>query len=125
MSLRLEVQDASVSDNFSAHQSNYNDEWLYFNPHCAILFVCWNIVIVLLVGVNRWFGHYWRWYMFIHSFLGLFFTYMTIWLAIRATAYLKERIEVNMHSIGGFFMLGFVLFLTASGYVTLYNARYK
>jgi type IV secretory pathway TrbL component len=63
--------------------------------------------------------------MFIHSFLGVFFTYMTIWLAIRATAYLKERIEVNMHSIGGFFMLGFVIFLSASGYVTLYNARYK
>ena len=78
-----------------------------------------------MVGVNRWFGHYWRWYMFIHSTLGLVFTYMTIWLAVRATLYLKARIEFNAHSIGGYFLLFFILFLTASGYVTMYFARNK
>jgi hypothetical protein len=78
-----------------------------------------------MVGVNRWFGHYWRWYMFIHSFFGLVFTGLTIWLALRATLHLKKRIEVNGHSIGGFFMLFFILALTASGYITLFVARNK
>lgn len=63
--------------------------------------------------------------MFIHSALGLVFTYMTIWLAVRATLYLKARIEFNVHSIGGFFLLFFILILTASGYVTMYFARNK
>jgi hypothetical protein len=106
-------------------QSYYIGEWRYFDPHCLLLFVSWNFLSILLVGVNRWCGHWWRWYMFIHSTIGLALTYLTIWLAIRATVFLKKRIEVNAHSIGGFFLLGFILFLSASGYVTLYMARMK
>ena len=113
------------------------DEWQYFNPHCLLLFIIWNVLTIFLAGTSRWLSHYWRWYLAVHAILGSAFTSLTLWLGIRALLYLtlplrnpdptthgtKSRVEANLHSIGGIFLTFMTLFLSLGGFYATHLMR--
>ena len=101
-------------------------EWRYFDLHGLLLFVAWNLLSFALIGSVRWFKNNWKVSTQVHVISGVIIAGLTVWLAIRACLYLKAaRIEANVHSIIGLFMLVMIVFPVISGFIVLYNRTYK
>lgn len=125
--MNVNCLEVSKTEGFSFANGDHwlRDEfcWHYFDPHALYLFICWNFLSIFMVGVNRWMGHWWKSYIYIHAVIGIILLFFTCYLGKRAWVRVRHDISNPSywaHSIPGIIMTLLTFFIALTGVIARY-----
>ena len=93
----------------------------YYNIHALLLWICWTLFSIILVGSARWWKHHPKAMNFLHIVCGLTVIGLTIWLGLRACFHLQIKgMHWDVHSVSGIAILVSSLIPFFTGVIMMY-----